>query len=274
MVTIENFAVAVIGNSRYGWFNEGQTEGPAAHLHREMVDALYHEQINHLGSAFVECKIQTAPWVEAAGQWEEGALRWNFYDINILGDPALSVWTDEPITINATYTQDILVGTTSTSVTVTSGGLPMEDFTCSIMKDDELSGYGITDSSGEAEINFEPVVNDTGEASLIICGYNCLPVSYTVNFIPVGGIDVTDYDQMIEVYPNPSTGSIHILLNESTSDATMRIYNTQGQIVYNYTGKLKGGIVSTIHLSELNSGLYFLELESSNGKMYKKLVLK
>jgi len=78
MVSIQNFAVAVIGNSRYGWFNEGQTEGPAEHLHREMVDALYHEKMNHLGAAFMESKIQTAPWVTAPGQWEEGALRWNF----------------------------------------------------------------------------------------------------------------------------------------------------------------------------------------------------
>ena len=99
MVLIDNFAVAVVGNSRYGWFNEGQTEGPAAHLHREMMDAMYHEKMNHLGQAFTECKIQTAPWVTAPGQWEEGALRWNFYDINILGDPALSIWTAEPISI-------------------------------------------------------------------------------------------------------------------------------------------------------------------------------
>ena len=46
MVTIQNFAAAVIGNSRYGWFNEGQTEGPAIHLQREMVDAMFHEKLN------------------------------------------------------------------------------------------------------------------------------------------------------------------------------------------------------------------------------------
>ena len=27
------------------------------------------------------------------GQWEEGALRWCFYDCNILGDPAMKIWT-------------------------------------------------------------------------------------------------------------------------------------------------------------------------------------
>jgi len=42
MVKIDNFAAAFVGNSRYGWFNEGQTEGPSGHIHREFMNALYH----------------------------------------------------------------------------------------------------------------------------------------------------------------------------------------------------------------------------------------
>ena len=187
MVSIQNFAVAVIGNSRYGWFNEGQTEGPAAHLHREMVDALYHEKMNHIGAAFMESKIQTSPWVTAPGQWEEGALRWNFYDINVLGDPALSVWTDEPITIQVSYQNSIPMGVSSTSVTVTSGGSPMENFACAIIKDGVLHGVGYTDASGNAQINFDPVFTTVGDAELIVSGYNCLPATYAVSIVPNSG---------------------------------------------------------------------------------------
>jgi len=186
MVKIDNFAVSVIGNSRYGWFNEGQTEGPAAHLHREMVDALYHEQMNHLGKAFVESKIQTAPWVEAPGQWEEGALRWNFYDINILGDPALSVWTNEPIYLTVVYEEDLEIGTTSTDVSVSSGGSPMENFTCSVLKEGVLYATGVTDANGEVTLVFDPVVTESGEANLIVVGYNSLPDTSIINFIPSG----------------------------------------------------------------------------------------
>ena len=183
MVTIDNFAVSVIGNSRYGWFNEGQTEGPSAHLHREMVDALYHEKINHLGSAFVESKIQTAPWVEAPGQWEEGALRWNFYDINILGDPALSVWTAEPIDIDVINENEIAIGTTSTDVNVSSNGMSLRDFTCSILKDGILYATGVTDIGGDATLTFEPEITEIGDALLIVVGYNCLPDTTSISFI-------------------------------------------------------------------------------------------
>jgi len=181
MVNIENFAVSVIGNSRYGWFNEGQTEGPAAHLHREMMDALYHEKMNHIGQAFTESKIQTAPWVTAPGQWEEGALRWNFYDINILGDPAMSIWTQEPVTIQAAYENTILVGATSTSVTVTSGGFPMENFTCAILKNGVLHGVGTTNNAGLAQINLDPVFTSAGNAQLIVSGNNCLPTTFNIS---------------------------------------------------------------------------------------------
>ncbi len=186
MVTIDNFAVSVIGNSRYGWFNEGQSEGPAIHLHREMIDALYNDMINHLGLALLECKIQTAPWVEAPGQWEEGALRWNFYDINILGDPVLSVWTAEPIDIEVDYEDELEVGTESTMVTITSGGVPMEDFTCSILYDGILHATGDTDANGNVTLIFDPVVNETCEAMLIVVGYNCLPDTSYINFIAAG----------------------------------------------------------------------------------------
>ena len=186
MVTIDNFAVSVIGNSRFGWFNEGQTEGPSAHLHREMVDALYHEKMNKLGLAFVESKIQTAPWVEAPGQWEEGALRWNFYDINILGDPTLSVWTAEPIEIDVTYEEDMEVGSNTTDVNVISDGVPMEDFTCTIIMDGILHATGNTDMNGDVTLTLEPPVTSTGEAMLIVVGYNCLPDTNIIHFIPSG----------------------------------------------------------------------------------------
>lgn len=186
MVTIDNFAVAVIGNSRYGWFNEGQNEGPAAHLHREMVDAIYNEEINHLGKAFVESKIQTAPWVEAPGQHEEGALRWNFYDINILGDPVLSIWTNEPVSLTVITEEELEVGTEETDVNVSSGGSPLGNFTCTIIKDGVLHATGVTDTVGDVTLLFDPVVTEPGEAMLIVVGYNSLPDTSYINFIPSG----------------------------------------------------------------------------------------
>ena len=198
MVLIQNFAVAVVGNSRFGWFNEGQTEGPAAHLHREMVDAMFNEEIAQIGKAFVESKIQTAPWVEAPGQWEEGALRWNFYDINILGDPAMSVWNNEPIDIDVDYPSVVSLGTSSIEVGVSSEGEDKEGFSCTILKEGELLSSALTDENGIANLVFNPPVTEIGDALLIVSGYNCLPDTNDIMFIPAEGPYVVYTENMID----------------------------------------------------------------------------
>jgi len=187
MVTIDNFAAAFVGNSRYGWFNEGQTEGPSAHLHREYMDALYTDSLNRIGRAHMESKIATASWVTAPGQWEPGALRWCFYDCNVLGDPAFAVFTDNPISISTNYPATVLIGTPSMEVNISSGGNPAAGLTCVAMKDGIVIGKSVTDATGQAIINFDVMVQDAGDAQLIVSGYNCKPTTYNFAFLAVAG---------------------------------------------------------------------------------------
>lgn len=185
MVTIQNFAVAAIGNSRYGWFNEGQTEGPAPHLHREMTDAQYYERIPFLGMHLSEGKCQTAPFVNAPGQWEEGALRWNFYDLNVLGDVAVRPWLDEPFDAVIEYNEQIFIGAQSTEVVVKNqNGVGQKGFCCSFVIDDERIGYAVTDENGIAEIEFEGGITNVGEMKLYVTGLNAYPQTLEVAAVP------------------------------------------------------------------------------------------
>lgn len=198
MHAIDNFAVAIVGNSRYGWFNEGQTEGPAAHLHREMLDAMYNEKMGRIGKAFMESKIQTAPWVTAPGQHEEGALRWNFYDINILGDPTLQIWCDEPFVVDAIFTPPIEVGATSFDVTVLNSSNPVEGLSCTLTKDGVLHGTSISDVNGEATIVIDPPISTVGTADLTISGYNCQTRTYNIAVTAAGGAFMIYHDHEID----------------------------------------------------------------------------
>ena len=185
MTQIANFAVATFGNSRYGWFNEGQTEGPAIHLHRETEDAYYHDRIPYGGMALRESKIETAPWVNAPGQWEEGALRWNFYDLNMMGDVAVSPWHDEPFTPNVSCASEILVGTASMDVTVTNAiGEGLKNFRCTLFHGDDLVGVGYTDENGLTTIEFADPIDFVGEASLIVTGCDAWPQVLPVLILP------------------------------------------------------------------------------------------
>lgn len=186
MIDINNLAVGVYMNSRYGWFNEGQTEGPSAHLNRELVNAYYHDKEAHLGMAYSLARIATAPWVTAPGQWEEGALRWNFYDCNLLGDACVSFWSDEPMDITTTYQDALPIGVPSMNVSVSGSG-NLEGLYCSFMMNGVRYGVAQTDASGQAEIVFTEPVTEVGDATLYVAGYNTKLHEYPVTVIPNSG---------------------------------------------------------------------------------------
>jgi hypothetical protein len=105
-------AVAVIFNSRYGFGSDGRngvigTDGSEQKLRRYFWHGLFSLGYHNLGRLDAYCKevnadgwtnstiIGTAGYVSYWGQ-----LKWETYEKNILGDPALSVWTLPPQTLN------------------------------------------------------------------------------------------------------------------------------------------------------------------------------
>ena len=185
MVTIENFAVAVIGNSRYGWFNEGQTEGPGAHLEREMTSAQWGDRFGWLSIAQAIGKCETAPWVTAPGQFEEGALRWNFYDMNILGDGVVNVWLDEPMTAIVDAPAQVVIGTPSIEVTVTDqNGNGLMNYRCLVYMDNVVIAMGATDENGVAEIEFDGGLQNVGTMIMKVSGVNSYPQDVEMMAVP------------------------------------------------------------------------------------------
>jgi len=187
MVNLENFAASFIGNSRYGWFNEGQTEGPSAHLHREYVNALYTLRTDRIGEAHMNSKVYTAPWVNAPGQHEEGALRWCFYCCNVLGDPVMPIWTDEPIPFQILCADSIFIGQNQFQVAVSSIGTSTQGLVCTLMKEGVFHGKGIVDASGTTTITVDPIFTQVGNAQIIVTGYNALKTEKDLAIIPSTG---------------------------------------------------------------------------------------
>ena len=284
MVNISNFAVAFIGNSRYGWFNEGQTEGPSTHLQREFVDALYNDKLYRIGVALLTSKIESVPWVTAPGQWEEGALRWCFYCNNVLGDPAMGIWTSNPINVQADYQSSIQPGTSPININVTSESIAIEGLTCVIMKDSILYGISYSDSTGSANILLDPPITEMGNAELIISGYNCLPTSFPLTITSIQDDEnnlVPLETKLFNNYPNPFNPTTKIEFSVSTADNfSLAVYDLLGQkvktLVNNFYNpgnySINWNAVDDLGM-QVPSGIYFYKLNSSSFVQTNKMIL-
>jgi hypothetical protein len=271
MVLINNFAVAGAFNSRYGWFNEGQTEGPSAHLHREFVDALYDQQKNRIGATHMISKINTSTWVNAPGQWEEGALRWCFYDCNIFGDPALAIWTTEPTDFDVQYPEEIIVGATSFTVSVTSNGSPAEGMMCVIMSGETMTGCSVTDNNGQAVIQM-PAGFAGDVAELVVSGYMAVPQHFPLS-VQVGCEDLVKHVSLV-TYPVPFDHHLTIsLFSDKNVIGTLSFSMTDGRQIRELPVTISTGTAAmTFDTSAWPAGVIVMRLSNSSGTITRKLI--
>ena len=179
MVVNQTGAVAAIGNSRYGWYNQAG-DGPSTHYHRELIDAYCHDRMAGLGEALKESKIQTSPFITMDG--EIGVMRWSLYALNAMGDVGLSAWFDEPFTPEIECATTLPVGTNRVPVTVKDeNGNGVYNFECRLFKGEELIALANTDENGEAELRFD-AVNNNDALDLYVTGMNGWPQHLELNF--------------------------------------------------------------------------------------------
>jgi len=78
--------------------------------------------------------------------------------------------------------------------------------------------------------------------------------------------------QSVVVYPNPTNGKVVIQWDAAKSKtATVNVTNITGQSVYNTTLKIDGIDHSELNLSQLQSGMYFINIESDGNYSTQKI---
>ena len=83
-------------------------------------------------------------------------------------------------------------------------------------------------------------------------------------------------ERTLLVYPNPSTGIVHIAINGFEGrKLELRVLNVIGSIIYRETiTELNDRFTKTLDLSKFSNGLYYVKLEADNASEMRKLVIR
>lgn len=278
MLKLNHFAVEYVGNSRYGWFNEGTTEGPSEHLNREFVNALYHNEDYRIGETHRQSRLNSASWVTAPGQWEEGALRWCFYCCNVLGDPVLGIWTDIPVNMQINCPTSVPAYSTQMTVSVQDNIGAVEGVTCAFVSGNILYGAAVTDNTGTATIQFDIIPQNPGNAEVVVSGYNRLGTAIPVNIGGTVGINPQSQDkEVISISPNPCHENISVtIITDEPESLAISIFSMDGRLLNKVQHKNITPGQNILNIDELvrtiSAGVYYVKVDNGTHINTVKLI--
>lgn len=119
-------------------------------------------------------------------------------------------------------------------------------------------------------------VGDGTFTVVLTVGNDCGSITINQQVTIVGtGIETLADGTSLELYPNPTSDVINLAFNGSkTQNLTVRVVNTNGQLVYtDAVGQYAGQYKNTIDLSQVAKGVYFVQLITDQGTINRKVVL-
>ena len=80
----------------------------------------------------------------------------------------------------------------------------------------------------------------------------------------------------ISIYPNPTSEYVHIGINSMFGEQyKLKMTNSLGQNIFSNEGiNEQNGVLETLNVSDLSSGLYFITIQVGGQSITKKLVIK
>ncbi len=158
-----------IGNSRYGWGSPGNPGyGFSDMFDIEFFNQLFNNNIARISATLAATKAAYAPRSHM-----ENIYRWHQYQLNVLGEPEMFVWTDSLSTLSVRHPDSIPMGTSGFAVTVDDGLMPISGALVCLMKDSEVYERALTDGAGQVSFGVSPA--SPGHIQVTVTAQNFLP---------------------------------------------------------------------------------------------------
>jgi len=182
-----------------------------------------------------------------------------------------------------TYTVTVSDGSNSVTdeATVTVNpvpGTPTISIDDNMLVSDATDGNQWYDSNGPIAgatgQTYEPLATDN-YYTIVTNEFGCeSEQSNTIYFVYTGMFEKNI--NSISLYPNPNNGIFTLELNsEVDDDVNIKILNSLGAVVYEKENiEATGNFKTTIDLSELYKGLYFLVIENYQGRTVNRIIIR
>jgi hypothetical protein len=230
--------VAFIGNSRYGWGSPGNPEyGYSDRYDQQFHASLFRRNVYQVGAVVADMKSFYAPFSR-----QENVYRWCQYQINLLGDPEMPVWTDTPQAMLVQHPETLVVGNCSFPVTVRRAADtdPVPAALVCLMKGEEVYLRGMTDQEGRIVFDVSP--SAAGEMLVTVTAHNFQHHVDSAAVLSGGGVVLYDGNALDDVgggngdgRPNPGeTLDMRVTLKNwgtETEDDVYAVLSSENQYV-------------------------------------------
>jgi heat shock protein HslJ len=116
--------------------------------------------------------------------------------------------------------------------------------------------------------NYSVNDNGNGDFNLIITSISGNQAIYGNNFLSIEAFQSSQFT----IHPNPAKNELFLTSKYSSGNLTLKIFNIEGKLLSTQTITLEKK--TTIAISNLKSGSYFLNIEDENGNTEVKRFLK
>jgi hypothetical protein len=122
--------------------------------------------------------------------------------------------------------------------------------------------------------SLQSICYDEGELEAIQFGLDTQNISLSTSCnANCSSLNIQSQNESVSIIlaPNPVNAMVNIVTNSTTKIESFDIYNTLGQLVKTMTAN-EMNFSSSIDVSSLKTGTYFMEINSNQGKTTKKFV--
>ncbi len=128
---------------------------------------------------------------------------------------------------------------------------------------------GIFSIPGATNQTYEPY--ETATYFTVISENNCAADTSNKIFVDLSNNINATSNLTFKIIPNPSKGVFQIRLANTPENSSLNVLSIDGKIILSQTISEK---ISTVNISHLSKGIYLIQLNSSKGRITKKLIIE